>query len=125
LRISFHSYLTIFVIEIGVAHINALELIELKDFQSVLNVNVLGVLAVTQSFLPLLRRCTQSLKSAHCNMDGYSKECCNITTSPALSFSEAPGRIVIIGSAAGFIAPLFYGAYSASKYAIEVTNILF
>ena len=72
----------------GVAHIAPVEHIDLQKMREVLEVNLIGVVAVTQTFIPLLR--------------------------------ETPGsRIINIGSMAGFFAPLFYGAYSASKFALE------
>jgi short-subunit dehydrogenase len=68
--------------------------IEKMRFQ--LEVNVIGVLAVTQAFLPLL---------------GAAKE----ATSP-------PGRVINISSISGKIAYPFMGAYAASKHAVEALS---
>lgn len=78
----------------GVAHIAPVEFIDISMMRHVYEVNVVGVVAITQTFLPLLRK--------------------------------TPGsRIINIGSVAGFFAPLFYGAYSASKFALEaVTDVM-
>ena len=68
--------------------------IDKLDYQ--LNVNVLGVMRVTQAFLPLL---------------GAEKD------SP---FS--PGRIVQMSSVSGKITAPFLGPYAASKYALEAIS---
>lgn len=62
----------------------------MDELRKVYEVNCVGLLAVTQAFLPLLRRDT--------------------------------GRIVNVGSAAGFTTPPLYGAYASSKYALEALN---
>ncbi len=66
------------------------EVLPLDRLRQVLEVNVVGVVATTQAFLPRLRR------------DG--------------------GRIVNVGSAAGFTVPPSYGAYSSSKFALEALS---
>lgn len=71
-----------------------LEMVSLLDMQRLINVNVMGVLAVTKAFIPLLR-------------------------------NNGGGRIINIGSAAGFFASPGLSAYSASKYALRgLTNSL-
>jgi NAD(P)-dependent dehydrogenase (short-subunit alcohol dehydrogenase family) len=70
-----------------------LEMTSVNDFRKVFDVNVMGTLALTQAFLPLLK--------------------------------ESFGRIVIIGSSAGYFCVPLMGAYSASKHALEaLTDIL-
>jgi len=59
----------------------------IADVRRVLETNVIGHVAVTQAFLPLLRR--------------------------------GGGRIVFMSSGAGFIALPMFGAYAASKFALE------
>jgi NAD(P)-dependent dehydrogenase (short-subunit alcohol dehydrogenase family) len=66
---------------------------ELATIRAHFDVNVTGLLAVTQAFLPAL---------------GARRNC-----------PHPPGRIVNIGSVAGRIAYPFMGAYAASKYALE------
>ena len=70
---------------IGVAA--ALEFVELDELRRQLEINVVGPVAVTQAFLPLLRK--------------------------------EKGRVVHVGSMAGYNAAPFLGPYSASKHAIE------
>lgn len=71
----------------------------LADFRQQLEVNVTGVLAVTQAFLPLL---------------GFGKN------SP-----YSPGRIINVSSVSGRLVYPFMGAYAASKHALEaVTDAL-
>ena len=65
-----------------------LEIVSLPDMQRLINVNVMGVLGVTKTFIPLLR-------------------------------NEGGGRIINIGSAAGYAAPPGLSAYSASKHALR------
>jgi NAD(P)-dependent dehydrogenase (short-subunit alcohol dehydrogenase family) len=77
----------------GIAVAGMLEFLPLDDLRRQLEVNVTGVLAVTQAFLPLLRRHADA--------------------------APAPGRIVIVGSSSGYSAAPLVGAYTASKYAVE------
>ncbi|MBL8995266.1 MAG: SDR family NAD(P)-dependent oxidoreductase [Spirochaetia bacterium] len=67
--------------------------VPLERFRLQLEVNVLGVFLVTQTFAPLL---------------GASK-----------NFSGTPGRIIIVGSTVGRVAAPLFGPYSASKFALE------
>jgi len=68
--------------------------IEKLDYQ--LNVNVLGVMRVTQAFLPLLGAEENS--------------------------SIPPGRIIQMSSVSGKISAPFLGPYAASKYALEAIS---
>ena len=73
-----------------------LMLMPLPDFRAQFDVNVLGLLDVTQQFLPLL---------------GARQD-------PPF----APGRIVNVGSVSGKIAYPFMGAYAATKHALEALS---
>lgn len=68
----------------------------LERFRRQLDVNVSGVLAVTQAFLPLL---------------GARKNARHV-----------PGRIINVSSISGRIAYPFMGAYAASKHALEAIS---
>jgi NAD(P)-dependent dehydrogenase (short-subunit alcohol dehydrogenase family) len=67
-----------------------LEFLPLHDLRRQLEVNLVGLLAVTQAFLPQLRM-----------------------------RRPARGRIVNVGSTSGYLAAPLLGAYSASKFALE------
>ena len=73
----------------GIAMPGPLECLPIEDFRRQLDVNVVGQLAVTQAFVPLLRR------------------------------SRDRARLVLMGSIGGRAATPFLGAYSASKFALE------
>jgi NAD(P)-dependent dehydrogenase (short-subunit alcohol dehydrogenase family) len=74
----------------GIAVAAPLEYLPIDEFRRQLEVNVTGQLAVTQAFMPLLRR------------------------------SRDPARrLVLMGSIGGRAATPFLGAYSASKFALE------
>lgn len=68
----------------------------MEEIQSTFDVNVMGLLAVTRAFLPLLG-----------------------TRSGA---NQTPGRIVNIGSVSGAITVPFLTIYSASKHAVEALS---
>lgn len=70
--------------------------VPLEDLRWQMEVNVVGLVGITQAFLPLLG----------------AKEKCDF----------APGRIFNISSAAGEIANAFMGPYSASKHALEAIS---
>ncbi|HVP30021.1 MAG TPA: SDR family oxidoreductase [Myxococcota bacterium] len=78
----------------GIAEPGMLEFLPLDALRRQLEVNVTGLVAVTQAFLPLLRR--------------------RRARSP-----DAPVRIVHVGSASGYLASPLVGAYNASKFAVE------
>src|SRR3954463_15666556 len=73
----------------GVALAAPLEYLPIDELRRLIDVNVIGQIAVTQAFLPLLRA------------------------------SRPPARIVLMGSIGGRATTPFLGAYSASKYALE------
>ncbi len=77
----------------GIAKMGPLAIQPLKDFEAHFNVNVFGMLRVTQAFVPMLG------------------------SDPART--GAPGRIVTITSVGGRIASPFLGAYTATKHANE------
>jgi NAD(P)-dependent dehydrogenase (short-subunit alcohol dehydrogenase family) len=76
----------------GIPAAGPLELIPLEEFRRVLEVNVIGVLAVTQAFLRLLKA------------------------------ARGRGRIVNISSVAGRSVLPFMGPYAASKFALEAVS---
>lgn len=77
----------------GIAVAGPLRYIALDELQHQLNVNLFGVLRVTQAFLPML---------------GADK-----------SYEGEPGRIINMSSVAGKIASPIMGPYSMSKHALE------
>jgi NAD(P)-dependent dehydrogenase (short-subunit alcohol dehydrogenase family) len=77
----------------GIAVPGPMALLPLAEFRDQLEVNVIGPLAVTQAFLPLLG------------------------TDAALT--GKPGRVVNISSVAGKMGAPFLGAYAAGKHALE------
>lgn len=77
----------------GIAVAGPLTELPIEDFQRQMDVNVTGVLRVTQAFAPLL-----GLDEA---LDG------------------APGRIVMMSSMAGEMGAPYLGPYAASKHALE------
>ncbi len=76
----------------GIAPLGPLEHTPVRQLRDVFEVNVFGVMAVTQAFLPLLKRGTGE---------------------------SSAGRIINISSSSGSITFPMLGAYSASKYALE------
>lgn len=76
----------------GVAVAAPLEFLPLDELRRQLEINVVGAVAATQAFLPLLRR------------------------------GRGRGRIVNMGSISGRIASPFFGPYSASKFALEALS---
>ncbi len=85
--------LTALVNNAGIAVSGPLQFVPIEEVQKQLDVNVLGVLRVTQAFLPLL---------------GAVENC----TFPA-------GKIINISSVSGMITNPFMGPYSMSKFALE------
>ncbi len=77
----------------GIAVAGPLLSLPIEDFQHQMDVNVTGVVRVTQAFGPLL---------------GADE-----------SLTGEPGRIVMISSVAGEMGAPFLGPYSASKHAVE------
>ena len=74
----------------GIGLVGPLECQPIEEVRLTFETNVIGMMAVTQAFLPLIRR--------------------------------GGGRIVNIGSGAGFLALPFEGAYSGSKFAVEAVS---
>ncbi len=91
--------LTALINNAGIAEPGPLLHMPLADFSKHLHINVSGVLAVTQAFLPLLGANKQAAQPPH-----------------------APGRIINISSVSGRIAYPFLGAYAASKHALEAMS---
>lgn len=77
----------------GIAPTGPLMHMPLAEFQRAFDINVYGVLRVTQAFLPLL---------------GARRDC-----------PHAPGRIVNLSSISGGITIPMIGAYAATKFALE------
>ncbi|GIK56012.1 MAG: SDR family oxidoreductase [Chloroflexi bacterium] len=88
--------LTALINNAGIAEPAPLMHMLLADFRKHLEINVTGVLAVTQAFLPLL--------GAQAN------------------WPHPPGRIINISSVSGRIVYPFMGAYAASKHALEAMS---
>jgi NAD(P)-dependent dehydrogenase (short-subunit alcohol dehydrogenase family) len=80
----------------GISVLGPLMYIDLAEFRQQFEVNLFGLLDVTQQFLPLL---------------GAKKEA-----------PELRGRIVMVSSVSGQIAYPFFGAYAASKHALEALS---
>ncbi len=85
--------LTALINNAGIAVSGVLQHMDPDDFKRQFDVNLFGVLSVTQAFLPLL---------------GAEKDC-----------PHPPGKIINIGSVSGQIAYPFIGPYVASKFALE------
>ncbi len=80
----------------GIAVNGPLEHIPIEQFAYQMDVNVTGIIRVTQAFLPMLG--TNKTKYKH------------------------RGRIVNIGSISGIMTRPFFGPYSASKHAVEAIS---
>ncbi len=85
--------LALLVNNAGIVEAGPLQHMEMERFRNQLEVNVFGLLQVTQAFLPLL---------------GASK--------PA---TRPPGKIINISSISGIFTSPFTSAYSVSKFAVE------
>jgi NAD(P)-dependent dehydrogenase (short-subunit alcohol dehydrogenase family) len=81
----------------GICVVGPVEFIALGDWRRQLDVNFLGVIAVTQMMLPLLRV--------------YNGR-----------YADRGSRIVNMGSITGEISTPLFGAYSASKFALRAMN---
>lgn len=77
----------------GISMLGPLMHMDLAEFRHQFDVNLFGLLDVTQQFLPLL--------------------------GARIDAPDPRGRIVMIGSVSGKIAYPFFGAYAASKHALE------
>ncbi len=80
----------------GIAVSGPMHLVPIDDLRQQFEVNLFGLMAVTQAFLPLLG----------------AKE----------NPGHAPGRIIMISSVGGKLAAPFLGPYSASKHALEAVS---
>jgi NAD(P)-dependent dehydrogenase (short-subunit alcohol dehydrogenase family) len=80
----------------GIAVAGPLMYLPLEDFRRQMEVNLLGQLAVTQKFLPLL--------------------------GAVLNAPHPPGRIINISSVSGKVVYPFMGPYAASKHALEAIS---
>jgi NAD(P)-dependent dehydrogenase (short-subunit alcohol dehydrogenase family) len=78
----------------GITVVGPLSEVDVDNVRRQFEVNVFGLLEVTQAFLPLLRRGTR----------------------------RQPGRIVNLSSVSGRIVYPFMGAYAASKHAVEAIS---
>lgn len=81
----------------GIAVAGPLQYLKPEDFNYQLDVNVTGLVRVTQAFLPLL---------------GANQK----------QYTNSPGRIINIGSVSGIISSPLLGAYTASKFAVEAVS---
>jgi NAD(P)-dependent dehydrogenase (short-subunit alcohol dehydrogenase family) len=73
----------------GIGHGGPIEHMKMADFRNVIDVNLSGQVAVTQAFIPLLRK------------------------------GDTPGRVVFITSIGGRVAYPFMSPYHASKFGLE------
>ena len=87
-----HSQVIGLVNNAGIAVSGPLAYVPLEQVRAQFEVNVVGLLAVTQAFLPLLQG------------------------------GQIPGRIINISSVAGRVATPFLGLYAASKHAVEALS---
>ena len=92
--------LTALINNAGITIPGPLMYLPIADFRRQLEVNVVGLLRVTQVFLPLLG-------AGHPRVHGDP---------------QPPGRIINISSVSGRIAYPFMGAYAASKHALEALS---
>lgn len=77
----------------GIGYLSAVQEINLESFRSVLDVNLIGAVDLVQKFVPLMT-----------------------------DAERGGGRVVNVGSVAGFLSTPLFGAYGASKYALEAVN---
>ena len=80
----------------GIAIFGPMQHVPIEKLRFQLDVNVLGVMRVTQAFLPLL---------------GATENC-----------PHPPGRIIQMSSINGKLSPPFTGSYAASKFALEAIS---
>jgi NAD(P)-dependent dehydrogenase (short-subunit alcohol dehydrogenase family) len=88
--------LTALVNNAGISHSGPLMHQTLEEIRKIFEVNVFGLIAITQAFLPLLGARRDS--------------------------GHPPGRVVNIGSVSGGVTVPFMGAYSASKHAVDALS---
>ncbi len=80
----------------GIAVSGPIQLVDLQEFEKQLDVNVMGLVRVSQAFLPML--------------------------GAALPKRANPGKIFNISSVSGLFTAPFLGPYCASKYAVEAIS---
>ncbi len=85
----------------GILLAGPLESISMQQLREQFEVNVFGVHAVTRAMLPFLKR-----EAAPRSVGGRSRR-------------KHTARLVMMGSISGRITPPLYGAYAASKHALE------
>ena len=90
----------------GIAVAGPLEFLPVDEIRKQLEVNVIGQIAVTQAFLPLLRQ-------------GQGFQHSRVPDAQPKHFNSKGGSIINIGSLGGRIAMPFIGPYSAAKFAME------
>lgn len=90
------SGLDVLINNAGISVNGPIALVSPAAFRRVFDVNVQGLLAVTQAFLPLL---------------GFG-----------VDSKRPPGRIINVGSGAGRLTQPFMGPYAASKHAVEALS---
>lgn len=90
------STLDVLINNAGIAVSGPLQFVPLDQFRQQLDVNVTGLLTVTQAFLPLLGGIKEKV--------------------------DQPGRIINISSVSGVFVTPFMGPYCASKFAVEAMS---
>jgi NAD(P)-dependent dehydrogenase (short-subunit alcohol dehydrogenase family) len=95
-RIIAENTLVAIINNAGIVVTGAVLYIPIEEWRSQLEVNLLGVIRVTQHFFPLLRK--ENASNLH------------------------PRRIINISSVSGLFASPFLGPYAASKYALEAMS---
>ncbi len=80
----------------GIAVSGPIQLVDLQEFEKQLDVNVLGLVRVSQAFLPML--------------------------GATLPKRSNPGKVFNISSVSGLFTAPFLGPYCASKYAVEAIS---
>jgi NAD(P)-dependent dehydrogenase (short-subunit alcohol dehydrogenase family) len=86
-KLGHHEGIQCLINNAGIVVGGPLEYLKIEDFRYQIEVNLIGQLAVTQAFLPFIRK--------------------------------GKGRVLFVGSASGWFALPFNGAYTASKFALR------
>ncbi|GMI55716.1 hypothetical protein ScalyP_jg9170, partial [Parmales sp. scaly parma] len=102
--------LTVLVNNAGVVDLAPIELADLPSVRHTFEVNFFGLLKLIQAFVPEIRDGVANLRSRQTSRGGNP------------SSTNFGGRIVNVGSVAGFSTPPFYGIYAASKHAVEAVS---
>lgn len=88
--------LSVLINNAGVAVSGPLQLVDLDQLRMQLDINVIGLISVTQKFLPLLGGVQEKVSD--------------------------PGMIINISSVSGILVTPFMGPYAASKFAVEAIS---